>query len=295
MLRSLDGLLRALDLERVDRDVFVAVNEPPRFPRIFGGQLAAQAMQAATVTVDQTEGAQPHSIHATYVRSGHLEEPVTYRVDRVRDGRTTATRQVTASQSGRTVLVATVSFHVNGDRPEQIGPGPLTPRPGTPGPDELPTLADWARAAPPPLRERADRMWVELAPPLDVRIGEAFTFLGGAQASGARSHWIRLPRHVGDDPTLHSVLLTYASDYFLLDMATRTHPVRLAEGAPNASTLDHSVWLHRPVHFDRWHLYTQDIVAFVGARGLVAGAIHDTEGSLVATAMQQVLIPLPDD
>jgi acyl-CoA thioesterase-2 len=104
-----------------------------------------------------------------------------------------------------------------------------------------------------------------------------------------------LPGPVGEDPTRHSVLLTYASDYFLTDMAVRTHPLRLAEGAPTASTLDHSLWLHRPVCFDRWHVYTQDIVSLVGTRGLVMGAIHDEAGALVATTMQQVIIPLDGD
>ncbi len=227
-LRSLDGLLHALELERVDADTYVAVNELARFPRVFGGLLAAQAMQAATLTVDRADGLRPHSIHATYLRSGSNEEPIRYAIDRVRDGRATSTRQVTATQGNRAVLIAIVSFHNNPGRPVLNSAGPLSPGLDMPGPDKLPTLADWANAAPPPLRETARRMWVDLAPPLDVRIGEAFTFLGGSQASGARSHWFRLPRHVGDDHALHSVLLTYASDYFLLDMAVRTHPARLA-------------------------------------------------------------------
>jgi acyl-CoA thioesterase-2 len=99
---------------------------------------------------------------------------------------------------------------------------------------------------------------------------------------------------VGEDRTLHSVLLTYASDYFLVDMAVRAHPLRMVGGAPNSWTLDHSLYLHRPVRFDRWHRYTQDLVALVGSRGLVMGAIHDAGGSLVATTMQQVLVPLSD-
>lgn len=295
ILASLDGLLLALQLERVDRDLFRAGHEPPRFPRVFGGQLAAQAMQAAAATVDEVDGPRAHSIHATFVRSGSRNEPIVLAVDRVRDGRTTATRQVTAMQDGRTVLIATVSFHVNPAGAELDVPGPLAPSPEVPGPGELPALAHWAEAAPPHLRERARHMWVDLPPPLDIRVGEAFTFLGGSPALAPRSHWLRLPRQVGDDPTLQTVLLTYASDYFLLDMAVRAHPARITDGAPNASTLDHSLWLHRPVRFDQWHLYTQQTVAFAGARGLVQGAIHDTRGSLVATTMQQVIVPPPGD
>jgi acyl-CoA thioesterase-2 len=291
--RSLEGLLRALDLEEVERDVFKGVNEPARFPRVFGGQLAAQAMQAASLTVAGNRDVLPHSIHATYARSGDVDLPVRFVVERVRDGRTTATRQVTASQGDRSLLVATVSFHANGSQPAAVFPDPVSTETVSPGPAELPTVGDWAAMAPPHLAERARGMWIEMAPPLDVRVGEAFTFLGGPQTTGSRSHWMKVPWPVADDPVRHTVLLTYASDYFLLDMAVRNHPQSVVDKGSVASTLDHSLYLHRPVRFDRWHLYTQDLVSVYGTRGLVVGSVHDEDGALVATTAQQVLVPLP--
>ena len=134
------------------------------------------------------------------------------------------------------------------------------------------------------------RTWVDQPPPLELRIGEAPTFLGGAPTDGTRSHWMRVPRDVGDDPLLHTALLAYASDYLLLDMAFRSYPERDAATRFTGSSLDHTLWFHRPVRFDRWHLHSQQTLAVVGHRGLVQGAIHDADGHLVASAVQEVLV-----
>jgi acyl-CoA thioesterase-2 len=279
---SLDGVLRALDIEALGSDRFRASSEPARFPRVFGGQLVAQSLRAACATV---EGREPHSLHAYFVQGGLVDRPLDIAVERVRDGRTMATRRMTVTQDDRTVLVAVASFHANALEPEAVAPAPVAPRP-----EDLPTLQDWARAVPDDFRERA-RIWIEYPPPLDIRIGEALTFLGGEPRSGARSHWLRLPGPVGDDPGLHAVLLAYASDYFLVDAAVRNHPEPGAYGGATSSSLDHAIWLHRPVRFDQWHLYTQEIEALVGHRGLVRGRIHDEAGALVATVLQEVLLP----
>lgn len=134
------------------------------------------------------------------------------------------------------------------------------------------------------------RHWIDVPPPLDIRIGEATYFLGGRPAEGPRSHWMRLPRDVGDDPLLHRVLLAYASDYLLLDAALRAHPDLSGHDGFQAVSLDHSVWLHRPVRFDRWHVYTQNTTVVSGHRALVRGTIHDAAGALVASTSQEVLI-----
>jgi acyl-CoA thioesterase-2 len=279
---ALDALLAALELEPIGDDRFRAVSEPARFPRLFGGQLVAQALHAACATAP---GRDPHSLHAYFVQGGLPDVALELAVTRVRDGRTMATRQVVVTQGERVVLVALASFHH-----QLTDPVADRPAPAVPDPEELPTLQDWARAAPDPTDPRA-QVWVDLPPPLDVRIGEAPTFLGGAQRSGTRSHWLRLPRPVEGDPSLHAVLLTYASDYFVSDMAVRTHPEAIGTRSTMSSSVDHAIWLHRPVCFDEWHLYTQERAAIVGERALVQGTIHDRAGTLVATVAQEVVLP----
>jgi acyl-CoA thioesterase II len=281
ILAALDGLLRALELEPLGDDRFRVHCEPTRFGRIFGGQLIAQAMLAANATVRDRP---PHSLHAYFVSAGTPAQALELAVDRVRDGRSMSTRRVTVSQAGRTLLTAMVSFHDNAQAPELADPAPAVPPP-----DELPRLQDWAAQAPPELEDGA-RTWIVKPPPVQMRIGEPTYFLSGRAGEGPRSHWMRLPRDVGDDPALHSVLLTYASDYLLLDMAYRSHPERYSPGSFTAFSVDHAMWLHRPVRFDEWHLHTQTLVAITGDRGLVRGAIHDGAGRLVASSVQEVLV-----
>jgi acyl-CoA thioesterase II len=281
ILTSLEGLLRALQLEPLDDGRFHAPCEPARFDRVFGGQVLAQAMLAAAATVT---GKEPHSVHAAFVEAGMPGEDVELIVDRVRDGRSMSTRRVTVVQQERPLLAAIVSFHENPPAPEVAAPIP-----GGPRPEELPLLQHWAGALPYERREHG-RAWIERPPPVEIRVGEPPTFLGGPSGSGARGHWMRLPRDVGDDPVLHAALLTYASDYLLLDMAFRSHPEGSGPGAFTGLSLDHALWLHRPTRFDQWHLHTQETVAILGHRGLVKGAIHDVDGRLVATVMQEVLV-----
>lgn len=281
ILRALDTLLGSLQLESLGGDRFRARSEANRFGRVFGGQMIAQAMQAAACSVVDKP---PHSLHVYFVQSGSPEEPIHLDVERVRDGRSMAARRVTVAQNGEPLLIAMVSFHDNPKDPEFSEPALPGPRP-----DELPRLQDWVDGAPQELMERA-RTWITRPPPLDIRIAEPTCFFGGTRATGPRSHWMRLPRNVGDDPSLHSILLAYSSDYLLLDIALRSHPEPVNVELSTAFSLDHSLWLHGPVRFDRWHSHTAELVAVSGHRALVRGAIHDIDGRLVASTSQEVLI-----
>lgn len=281
ILASLDGLLHALELSPAGEDRFTAPAEPDRFTRVFGGQTLAQALLAAGSTVD---GKAAHSLHAYFVQAGESERDVDMTVERVRDGRSMATRRVTVAQSDRTLLVAMASFHDNAAEPElQVG------RPDAPPPHDVRLLQEWFDDLPPALAHQRTA-WVDRPPPLDLRIDEAPTFVSGATAEGARAHWMRLPRDVGSDPLLHSVLLAYATDYLLLDMAFRAYPVDARRDQFLALSVDHALWFHRPVRFDRWHLYTQETLALTGHRSLVRGSVHDEDGRLVATVMQEELV-----
>ncbi|WP_234834718.1 acyl-CoA thioesterase [Mycolicibacterium stellerae] len=280
-LRALDGLLASLQPESLGHDRFRVQSEANRFGRVFGGQMIAQAMQAAATTV---VGKPPHSLHAYFVQSGDPDRPLDIAVERIRDGRSMAARRVTVDQAGQPLLIAMVSFHDNPTDPVFGEPAPQGP-----DPEALPRLQDWVDATPEELRDRA-QTWISRPPPLEMRIAEPTHFFGGSRAVGSRSHWMRLPRDVGDDPVLHSVLLAYSSDYLLLDVAARSHPEPVSIASATAFTLDHSLWLHRPVRFDRWHSHTAELVAISGHRGLVRGALHDIDGHLVASTSQEVLI-----
>ena len=275
-----DALLQALRLEPTGDDRFRAECEGGRFDRIYGGQLLAQALVAAGATVTDQE---PDSLHAYFTGAGTVERPVELSVARVREGRSLSVRRVEITQEGHPLLAAVASFHSNPSGPELATLAPAGPRP-----EEVPILQDWAAAAPSSLEPNA-RVWIDRPPPLELRIGEAPFFMGGASQPGARSHWMRL---VGDvkDSSLHPALLAYASDYFLLDMAFRSFPEAVSPGRLTGLSVDHAIWIHRPVDFGRWHVHTQETLAFSGQRGLVRGSIHDQSGRLVASVAQEVLV-----
>jgi acyl-CoA thioesterase II len=277
---ALDGMLRALTLEPVGDDRFRAAGEPSRFDAAFGGQLLAQAVVGAGMTVD---GKIPHSLHACFVAGGTPGATVELAVERVRDGRSFATRRVSVFEQGRELLAAIVSFH---DGPDDLEVSP--PPPVVDGPEGLPVLQAWAVEAPDEHQEMT-RRWVEVPPALEMRLAEPPTFFGGPVGEGPRSHWMRLPRAV-HDPVLDAAMLAYSSDYFLLDMAYRSHPDGPGVTALTGVSLDHAIWFHRPVHFERWHVHTQETVTISGHRGLVRGSIHDVDGRLVATAVQETLV-----
>jgi acyl-CoA thioesterase-2 len=279
--RALDALLGSLDLEPLGEDRFRGRNELGRFGRVFGGQTVAQALVAASATV---EGKDPHSLHAYFVETGDLAQPLEIGVERVRDGRSVATRRVTVVQGERTLLVAMASFEANRDLPVH----PLPAR-ATSVPDDLPLLQEWFRDLPEEQQGQVG-IWIGQPPPFEMRIGEAPSFASGRPGDGPRTHWLRLPQPIGSDPLLHAAVLAYGSDYLLLDMTLRAHPDRVSSELLSGFSVDHSLWLHAPVRFDEWHYYTQEAVAISGDRGLVRGSIRHGDGHLVATVMQEVIV-----
>lgn len=281
VLDALDTLERALQLETLGDNRFRATNERNRFGRIFGGQLLAQVMYAASTTVGEHL---PHSLHGYFVQTGDSSRPVEIVVEPVRDGRSMATRQVSVTQDERILLTALASFHTN-----PVDPELEQPRLDVAPPEDVPLLQHWVQSAPAGTRINA-QTWIEVPPAVEMRISEPTNFLGGTQADGPRSHWMRLPRGIGDSPALHSAMLAYASDYLLLDMAFRNHPGTADFTSVAAVSLDHAIWLHRPVRFDEWHLYTQETSALAGHRALVRGTIRDAMGRVVASTAQEVLI-----
>jgi acyl-CoA thioesterase-2 len=276
---SLDDLLAALDLRPQGEDCFFM--EPSRAAtsdRVFGGQLLAQAVVGASATVTDKN---IHSLHATFVRAGTPGAPLTIQVAHLRDGRSIATREVTVLEAGKPLLAAIASFATLRTEPDIALAAPdVAP------PEETPLLQALVGEA------ASGRHWVEQPPAVDLRLPEPPSFLSPITSDKPRSHWMRLPRSVGANHSLNAALLTYGSDFFLMDMIFRLHPQELGPGRANGFSLDHAIWFHRPVRFDAWHLHTQEAVALVGDRGMARGAIHDADGRCVASVAQEVLLRL---
>ncbi|GAA0948039.1 MULTISPECIES: acyl-CoA thioesterase [Streptomyces] len=282
MTNPAERLVDLLDLERIELDIFRGRSPDESLQRVFGGQVAGQALVAAGRT---TDGQRPvHSLHAYFLRPGRPGVPIVYQVERIRDGRSFTTRRVVAIQQGRTIFNLTASFHSPEPGIEQ-----QLPMPDVPGPEGLPTLADEVRAHLGTLPEAFARM--ERRQPFDIRYVERLRWtdeeLKGAEPRSAV--WMRAVGALGDDPLVHTCALTYASDMMLLDaVRVPVEPLWGPRGFDMAS-LDHAMWFHRPFRTDEWFLYEQESPVATGGRGLARGRIYDRAGRLLVSVVQEGL------
>lgn len=266
----LNHLLRLLDLEPIERNLFRGANGGEGPGRVFGGQVASQALRAAQHTVEVDH--RIHSLHSYFMRPGQLGTPILYQVERLRDGRSFTTRRVTAIQRGEAIFILEGSFHVDEPGPEYG----LEPPADVPDPDGLPSRADdpWPHHRPIDTREMRP-------PPIDRSRGEVST----------RRMWIRTRGEVPDgDPGLHACILAYASDMGPVGAARQPHESAFGHGAFMSASLDHIMWFHRPVRADDWLLYDLAAVATAGARGLARGAMFTRAGTLAISVAQEALI-----
>jgi acyl-CoA thioesterase-2 len=271
--RRLDALLRRLDLEPSGRDRFRG--SPGRGDgRVFGGMLVAQGLVAAGRTA--SDGT-PHALHAHFLRPGRHGQVVEWSVDRLRDGLQFAARRVVGRQAGDAIFHLTASFVRT-----HHGLAHQEPMPDAPPPDGLPDWEDLrVRILGDPAARRPDG-------PLEVRECDPEAAVPAVGRAARRALWMRPRGTLPDDPLLHAAVLAFASDRGLLSTAARPHG--LMWGARHGASLDHALWLHGPVRFDDWVLFTSTSPVAAGGRGLVLGAMHARNGVRLASVAQEGLI-----
>ncbi len=275
--QTLEHLLNTLTLERQGSNRFIGRNTHPDGPRIYGGQVLAQALRAAVETVGTDRVV--HSQHAYFLRPGDCKLPVELEVENARDGGSFSSRRVVASQEGRVILVSSLSFQTpeqgddyDADMPHVIGPEGLASE-----------------------RERGiaeDLMWTDFqivdGLDLDVRVVEPVDWKNPQPREGVLHAWMKTTAPIGNEPGLHESLLAYMSDAYLVDVALMPNGRSFYQGMQTAS-LDHALWLHAPCRADEWLLLVADCQAVSGARGLGRGRFFTQDGTLVATCMQESL------
>ena len=283
-----DELVALLDLEYIDADLFRGRQPDSARARVYGGQVAAQALMAGARTVDPDYVV--HSLHSYFLLPGDYAVPIVYDVERIRDGRSFLTRRVMARQHGRPIYYQTLNFQ----RPEEgYEHQDVMPEVGTPE-DGL-DLVDLMRARG---NSDADALGKEWAA-LDVRyLGNTRTGLPPHPEHRAQARmWIRISGTLPDDPMCHLATFTYASDVSLLGASLTAHSAN--PSTTMMASLDHSIWFHRPFRADEWWLYDQWSPSASGGRGLSLGRIFQQDGTLVATVAQEGLIrprrDRPDD
>ena len=253
-----------LALEPHGPDTYVGLAaDYPWGGRLFGGQVLAQGLRAAALTVSQDRPV--HSLHAYFIRPGSPDEPIRYEVERLRDGRSFGTRQVVVRQSSGAILNLSVSFQ---EREPEVDVQIVSL------PDDVP---------PPDSPELEDTGWGRL---LDRRAVPT--------RKGWAAHWIRLLADIGDDPVLQACGLVFMSDAAPTSAARSSHPDAKGDttdrGRFMGASLDHAIWFHRPCHVEDWHWFDMDSHGLVGGRGLATGNVIDIDGTHVATVAQEVLL-----
>ncbi len=281
MSEILDRLVDLLNLEQIELNIFRGRSPSDRRQRVFGGQVAGQALVAAGRTVPADRPV--HSLHAYFIRPGDPAVPLVYIVDRVRDGKSFTTRRVSAIQHGKTIFTLSASFHR-----DEPGPVHAAAMPQVAPPESVPPTAErLEKLAGAPMRELFTNN------PIDLRFVGPLTYEAQLEPSLRTDRnlvWLRADGELPDDPLLHVCLMTYASDMTLLDTVLLRHGLSWADGHTSGASLDHAMWFHRPFRADRWLLYAQDSPVAVGARGLARGEVFSREGDLVVSVVQEGLI-----
>jgi acyl-CoA thioesterase II len=273
---SLEFLVNLLDLEPIEENIFRGTQPNEERQRVFGGQVAAQALMAAGRTV---EHGRVHSLHSYFLRPGDPTVPILYEVDRIRDGRSFTTRRVVAIQHGRAIFNLESSFHDSEEGMEHQFPMPAVPPPES--------LAPLFERLEPWKEELAD--WFDRPHPIDQRhIGELPWHREGPGEPFQRL-WIRADGELPDDPLLHACVATYASDMSLFDVILAPHDIRWDDAEFMGASLDHCMWFHRPFRADEWLLYDTDSPVSAGGRGLARGFLFNRDGKLCVTLVQEGL------
>ncbi len=282
MSKGLDQVLDLLDLEQIEVDIFRGRSpEGERRQRVFGGQVAGQALVAAGRTVPEERPV--HSLHAYFIRPGDPTTPLIYLVERVRDGRSFTTRRVTTIQHGKTIFTLSASFHRDEPGVEHAEPMPVVPPPDA----VPPTLERMEKLFGPGVRK-----WYG-DQPIDIRHIGPLSFEAERDRSLRTTRnmvWLRADGDLPDDPLLHVCLMTYASDMTLLDSVLIAHGLSWADGRTSGASLDHAMWFHGPFRADRWLLYAQDSPVARGSRGLARGEVYTSGGDLVVSVVQEGLV-----
>jgi len=283
MTRALDSVVRLLDLEQIERDIFRGKSPAgDGRQRVFGGQVAGQALVAAGRTVPDDR--QVHSLHAYFIRPGDPAVPLIYIVERVRDGKSFTTRRVSTVQHGKTIFTLSASFHRG-----EPGLDHADPMPDVPGPEEVEPTADRLRRL---YGMSAERIW-RADGPIEIRHVGPLTAEAARDPSLATSRnvvWLRANGELPDDPLLHVCLMTYASDMTLLDTVLLAHGLSWEDSLVVGASLDHAMWFHRPFRADCWLLYAQDSPTASDARGLARGEVYTQDGQLVVSVVQEGLL-----
>lgn len=281
-MNNVESLLKAIDLEKIDRNIFRGTSHDIGSPQVYGGQALSQALHAAMLTVPSDRFV--HSLHAYFILPGKLDLPIIYQVAHIRDGGSFTTRRVTGIQNGKAIFILAASFQLlqkgldhQIDMPDDVPP-----------PEELQSDIDLMMQFKDQIPKRFKNF---LRPrPVEFRPVNPLSFVLPQKQAPKRYIWMKAKGSVPDDLTIHQRLLAYASDYNLLITALLPHQGDVSIHKLQLASLDHAMWFHRAFKIDEWILYALDSPSASNTRGFTRGSLYTKEGILVASVVQEGLM-----
>lgn len=279
----MDALLSILRLEQIKTDIFKGQSVNPGWRRVFGGQVVAQALVAANMTVEPERYC--HSLHSYFLRPGDPTQPIDYAVERIRDGSSFVTRRVVAHQHGAAIFTLSASYHRDENGLEHHMPMPKD----IPPPEALMDGAALIKQAGDTMPESVRQYW-HRARPVNFKPTSLKHFITKEKLEPFQNIWIKTTGPTPKDRNLRSAILAYISDMTLLDSALYAHGESIFSPNILPASLDHAMWFHHDNDLDDWLLYAQDSPWSGGGRGLSRGNIYTRSGQLIASVAQEGII-----
>lgn len=276
-VKMLLGVLRLDEgAARTEEDIFVGDSHPMPGGRIYGGQVVAQCVIAATRTVDADRPA--HSLHGYFLRAGDVRLPTTFAVDRIHDGRSFARRRVQAYQDGVPIFSGIISF-------QQDDPGlsHQVEMPEVPAPEDI----DASGTSP------QDDARIMRRNPIEARRVPGPVLAEMSSQAPHQATWLRVKRDLGDDPRLQQAALAYMSDFTIQESSLRATGISWRTEGLKSASLDHAIWWHRAARADDWLLYVAESPVSRGGRGMNVGRLYSRDGALVASVAQEIMMRVP--
>ena len=288
--RLVNGLVRLLSVHKEAEGRYVGRPQSGGIGRVFGGQVIAQALQAAQQAAP--EGMVAHSLHAYFLRGGREGPEIAYRVEADFDGRSFANRRVVASQAGDGTAIPILNLTASFQSPEEGLEHDDCTMPDVQPPEDLPSDMEQRRRFVAEMDEvsEAQRAIMLRPRPIEMRTVDKLHWMNPDPKPPRAHSWFRTVAPLPDDPALHRAVIAYASDYTLLGTSALPHGLSWARGELKGASLDHAIWFHRPARADEWLLYATESPWSGGGRGMNFGRIFNRAGELVASVAQEGMI-----
>lgn len=276
-------VLDLLDLETIEAGLFRGSSHNFFGKNVFGGQVLGQALMAAGRTL---EGRLAHSLHGYFLRAGDVTAPIVYQVEKIRDGKSFATRNVKAIQHGEIIFIMSASFAVT-----EEGLDHQTEMPKVDGPEGVPSETELRKLIAPMIPEKIRAVFARERP-MEIRPINPVNPFAPVKQEARRLQWMKAQSRMPDDPFLHQCILAFASDFALMGTAMLPHGVSFMQNNMQAASIDHAMWFHRDFRVDEWLLYEMEGPNASASRGMNFGRIFTQDGRLVATTAQEGLMRL---